>query len=702
MKKTSKLLFYSLLLSIIVTVYPQGALAESSAEDLSKRNEEKVMLLSEDAGEEIPLYEKKSADTIISYIEDDTVVLLLEAGETFSLVAFIKEGEENEVVQGYVSSKFVIPLSEVNDFRINREDAEDGDEKANENMKEETASQEQQLNPDEETEEPKQPIEVEKETGDPITETEGPLPNEQPAEQQIEQPEQESAGEEIETINEEEKKIEKATDTDEEKLEPKNENLQNASPATFSALQQRTQSGIALKGKTYVYESTSANSKRLKSYAQGHVLKFLPHNATWYAATVYIKGKPHSGYIRKNDVELLVQRKRLEGFALKQPVHVYSGPDKSSTVHKSYSKGHLLKYESLTTNWHKATVYVNGKARTGYIHKSDVGNQSPQLNGIAKRNPTVVYASQSKGSKALKKYKEGHRLIYKALNNNWYSATVFLNGKAHSGYIHKSDIVSSKQSKKGIATNSPTRVYSSLSTSSKALKSYRQGSILQYRAYTDNWYEATVYVNGNKKTGYIRKSHVDNLTSKQKTIRGVALKNSTRVYAGPATNSRTLKSYSFAHGLTYKTLSNNWYEATVYINGKPNTGYIHKNDVMTTTGKTVVLDAGHGGRDPGAQANGLVEKTLNLDIAKRTKSELEKRGFKVIMTRNSDVFLELSDRSKIANNSGADIFISIHGNSFTSSTQGVETFWYGKYEKQNSIKLANYLQDRVVSKTNSR
>ncbi|MEO0088757.1 MAG: N-acetylmuramoyl-L-alanine amidase [candidate division WOR-3 bacterium] len=80
--------------------------------------------------------------------------------------------------------------------------------------------------------------------------------------------------------------------------------------------------------------------------------------------------------------------------------------------------------------------------------------------------------------------------------------------------------------------------------------------------------------------------------------------------------------------------------------------------------KLVVIDPGHGGKDPGAIGKmGTKEKDLNLKIARKLKKYLEKYGLDVILTRNSDIFLSLSERAKIANDNKADLFISIHCNS---------------------------------------
>lgn len=113
-------------------------------------------------------------------------------------------------------------------------------------------------------------------------------------------------------------------------------------------------------------------------------------------------------------------------------------------------------------------------------------------------------------------------------------------------------------------------------------------------------------------------------------------------------------------------------------------------------GRTIMLDPGHGGSDPGAIANGMVEKDLVLDISKRAQKLLEDAGAKVIMTRETDVFVSLPNRAQMANNSDAEIFISVHANSFNGTARGTETFWHGRHERTRSIRLANALQTSVV------
>jgi N-acetylmuramoyl-L-alanine amidase len=92
--------------------------------------------------------------------------------------------------------------------------------------------------------------------------------------------------------------------------------------------------------------------------------------------------------------------------------------------------------------------------------------------------------------------------------------------------------------------------------------------------------------------------------------------------------------------------------------------------------RTIVIDTGHGGHDPGTQHHGLKEKHLALDISKRLRTELEQSGLRVIMTRETDKFIPLSGRPAIANRLRADLFVSVHINANRSrQVAGIEVYY---------------------------
>lgn len=103
--------------------------------------------------------------------------------------------------------------------------------------------------------------------------------------------------------------------------------------------------------------------------------------------------------------------------------------------------------------------------------------------------------------------------------------------------------------------------------------------------------------------------------------------------------------------------------------------------------KTVVIDAGHGGNDPGNQNRRLKlnEKTYTLDVARRLQRLLKAQGLRVVMTRTSDRAVDLDRRADMTNKLGADLFISIHFNAFSGrDIAGTETYVMTPYRRQSS------------------
>ena len=121
---------------------------------------------------------------------------------------------------------------------------------------------------------------------------------------------------------------------------------------------------------------------------------------------------------------------------------------------------------------------------------------------------------------------------------------------------------------------------------------------------------------------------------------------------------------------------------------------------MPLSRKIIVLDAGHGGWDPGMVSGKVEEKGINLSIAKKLQVFLEQGGATVIVTRLEDIGLankkagDMQARRLIANTSHADIFISIHQNSYNSaSVKGFQAFYFN--ESDNSKKLATCIQSQL-------
>src|SRR5947208_5844014 len=113
------------------------------------------------------------------------------------------------------------------------------------------------------------------------------------------------------------------------------------------------------------------------------------------------------------------------------------------------------------------------------------------------------------------------------------------------------------------------------------------------------------------------------------------------------------------------------------------------------TFKTVVVDAGHGGKDSGAYRRyGPPEKQVTLDVAQRLNRKLRESQLRTVMTRNSDVFIPLDERVAIGNRTANSIFVSIHFNdSRRRGVHGFETYYNSPYARS----LANRIQQKLVT-----
>jgi len=111
----------------------------------------------------------------------------------------------------------------------------------------------------------------------------------------------------------------------------------------------------------------------------------------------------------------------------------------------------------------------------------------------------------------------------------------------------------------------------------------------------------------------------------------------------------------------------------------------------TKSFKTIVIDPGHGGKDPGARGQrGTEEKDITLKVALKLRNLLSKQpGVRVLMTRERDQFVELEDRAKFANEQEADLFVSIHVNSHPQrSVKGIEIYHFGEAKDQRALEVA--------------
>lgn len=116
---------------------------------------------------------------------------------------------------------------------------------------------------------------------------------------------------------------------------------------------------------------------------------------------------------------------------------------------------------------------------------------------------------------------------------------------------------------------------------------------------------------------------------------------------------------------------------------------------------TIYLDPGHGGADEGCARDGVLEKDLNLAIALLVRDKLKEQGYQVIMSRETDTYLAKEERVKEANQSGADIYISIHQNATDEGTgvSGMEVWYEGADSGRDSKRLAQLIWQQTIKST---
>lgn len=139
-----------------------------------------------------------------------------------------------------------------------------------------------------------------------------------------------------------------------------------------------------------------------------------------------------------------------------------------------------------------------------------------------------------------------------------------------------------------------------------------------------------------------------------------------------------------------------WYKRLLEGNKKDYTAY------KLSKKYRVVIDAGHGGHDPGAKSGGYQEKDIVLKIAKKVERLLKREGYKVYMTRSGDHFVKLTNRTRFSNKRDADIFVSIHANAVGRKSrapvvEGIETYFLSKARTARAKRVAAKENRAVLS-----
>ncbi|HZJ18960.1 MAG TPA: N-acetylmuramoyl-L-alanine amidase [Pricia sp.] len=148
-----------------------------------------------------------------------------------------------------------------------------------------------------------------------------------------------------------------------------------------------------------------------------------------------------------------------------------------------------------------------------------------------------------------------------------------------------------------------------------------------------------------------------------------------------------------------------WFPCSILLALLLTSFHTNRDEIRNDDTFTIVLDAGHGGHDPGNLGNGYYEKNIALNIVLKAGALLEKNpDIKVIYTRKDDTFVDLYVRGEIANKANADLFVSVHCDSHTSKAHGAGTFVLGLHANKQNFEIAKkenaviYLEDDYKSR----
>lgn len=337
------------------------------------------------------------------------------------------------------------------------------------------------------------------------------------------------------------------------------------------------------------------------------------------------------------------------------------------------------------------------------------------------RSNVHLFQKPSTDAKVTYSLKDNHKRSAYVLEETdlWYRVRV---DNLHTGWVAKwylKDNEISSETEIAAKISKDVKLYQTPDKQSKQLDTIPANNFVEVIKESDGWSR----VNYKDDVGYIETKNItivsiDQVKKKEEALIGdIKIKNTDNIIVIRVDNAAFLDAPSMQAGLIYQAdynqnfefisessdeFGNSFYlvkdnegikgyiEARVSAFASDSEEHVSNTEAQSLNGAVIVLDPGHGGEDVGA-LNGntsLIEKELNLKTAHKLKQKLEEKGAQVIMTRETDQWVELTDRPKMSNENLADVFISIHYDASTESTwNGTSTYYFheGDYDLANAI-----------------
>lgn len=399
--------------------------------------------------------------------------------------------------------------------------------------------------------------------------------------------------------------------------------------------------GIVTANTLNVREKAAATSKKVGSLKKGKVVTITTQQSSWSK----IKSGSTTGWVSNKYIDEL-------GYVTAASLNLRKSNSTSSTKLATLTKHTKVQIKTTKGSW--LQVYVSSKKKTGWVSKKYISTKKTTAVTTA-ATTTTYYAtasslnirqSASSSSEKVATIYKGDAVTYYSKSGNWAKVKTAndMTGWASMTYLSKTKPVITKTYYVIADPHDPLNVRSSASTKGKILTTVSYGEAVTYYSNSGNWGKIKT---ADDITGWVDKSYLSTTKPTDES----------EGKAEPVSNPIT----------------------TVFED------------------KVIVLDPGHGGKDPGALGKDNREKDLALSTAKKLEAKLEALGATVFMTRTGDTYPTLSERVQFSKSKKADVFISIHYNAGSSTANGIETFYWTSHE--NEKELAGYVQEEVIEST---
>ncbi|MCD5323687.1 MULTISPECIES: N-acetylmuramoyl-L-alanine amidase [Pontibacillus] len=412
-----------------------------------------------------------------------------------------------------------------------------------------------------------------------------------------------------------------------------------------------------------------------------------------------------------------------------EPLNVRSGPglshEKVGEVHKEDTFPILQEKD----NWVQIQLEESKGWVAKWLIKLEQDDLSSSSNVTSSVNDLRIRSGAGTSYRVIGSMDQGDSYPLKGSSGEW----VQLSYKNQNGWVSKQfvttdqSVATTSQPEESVKESPPStdrndkgeiviktpilNVRSEGNLGSKIVSQVKEGEQYTYIQEKGSWYEIK-YSSG--KTGWVANWLVKKVASKPEETHSVTLLyNGTNIRKGPSTANPIVGRGSKGQQFNVIGHENKWYEisynggsayvADWIVASRESTIEQLSDEEQSIAGKTVVIDAGHGGRDVGTIGHdGNYEKKLTLMTAQRLKERLELAGANVILTRSDDSYIALNSRATKSNVLGADAFLSLHYNSFPQSptVSGIGTYYYHNQHKafaeavQNAMVKATGLHDR--------